>query len=178
MTERPLFRRYKNIVRGIQISEEEVLANTTLRPQTIDLGSITGMELPTGPYTFRRGNGHALDNSSEWTWVVRWKEKWLTAVQVRSQMRNGISSYNIPAPPFSRRTTSQDICLTHRLPTAAWSHRPHWCEQPVGWVAQLTLDGREGSTLHNRERLTATQRWGFFIGGRSRCCKSFKSRND
>ncbi|KAL9632741.1 MAG: hypothetical protein Q9164_005133 [Protoblastenia rupestris] len=32
-----------------------------------NLGSITGMELPTGPYTFRRGSGQALDNSSEIT---------------------------------------------------------------------------------------------------------------
>ncbi|MCJ1343077.1 hypothetical protein MMC31_001268 [Peltigera leucophlebia] len=30
----------------------------------ITLGSITGMEPPTGPYTFRRGNGETLDNSS------------------------------------------------------------------------------------------------------------------
>lgn len=28
------------------------------------LGKITGMELPTGPYTFRRGNGEALVSSS------------------------------------------------------------------------------------------------------------------
>lgn len=43
----------------------EALADSTLRPQMINLGSVTGMELPTGPYTFRRGNGEALDNSSE-----------------------------------------------------------------------------------------------------------------
>ena len=67
MAERPLFWRYKNAVRGVQISEEEALADTTLRRQMTALGSITGMELPTGPYTFRRGNGQALDNSSEWT---------------------------------------------------------------------------------------------------------------
>ena len=66
MMERPLFRRCKNTVQGIQISEQ-ALADTTLRPQMINLGSITGMELPTGPYTFRRGNGQALDNSSKST---------------------------------------------------------------------------------------------------------------
>ena len=64
MAERPLFRRCKNTIKSIQISEEEALADSTLRPQMINLGSITGMELPTGPYTFRRGNGQALDNSS------------------------------------------------------------------------------------------------------------------
>lgn len=32
----------------------------------IKLGSITGMEFPTGPYTFRRGNGEALNNSSKY----------------------------------------------------------------------------------------------------------------
>ena len=67
MAERLLFRRCKNAVRGVQISEEEALADTTLRRQMTALGSITGMELPTGLYTFRRGNGQALDNSSKWT---------------------------------------------------------------------------------------------------------------
>ena len=66
MAERPLFRRCKNTVTNVQISEEEALADSTLRPQMTNIGSITGMELPTGPYTFRRGNGQALDNSSEW----------------------------------------------------------------------------------------------------------------
>ena len=65
MAERPLFRRCKNTVKSIQISEEQALADSTLRPQMTNLGSITGMELPTGPYTFRRGNGQALDNSSK-----------------------------------------------------------------------------------------------------------------
>ena len=32
----------------------------------ITLRGITSMELPTGLYTFRRGNSEALDNSSEW----------------------------------------------------------------------------------------------------------------
>ncbi len=67
MAARPLFRRCKSTVKSLHMSEEEALADTTLRPQMINLGSITGMELPTGPYTFRRGNGQALDNSSKWT---------------------------------------------------------------------------------------------------------------
>ncbi|CAF9942110.1 MAG: hypothetical protein HETSPECPRED_005169 [Heterodermia speciosa] len=67
MAERPLFRRCKNTVKSIQISDEQALADSTLRPQMTNLGSITGMELPTGPYTFRRGNGQALDNSNEIT---------------------------------------------------------------------------------------------------------------
>ncbi|KAI4086415.1 MAG: hypothetical protein L6R37_008419 [Teloschistes peruensis] len=67
MAERPLFRRCKNTVGGIQISEEQVLADTALPTQMTNLGIITGMELPTGPYTFRRGNGQTLDNSSEIT---------------------------------------------------------------------------------------------------------------
>jgi len=65
MAERPLFRRCKHTAKGVQMSEEAALADTTLRPQMTNLGSITGMELPTGPYTFRRGNGQALDNSSK-----------------------------------------------------------------------------------------------------------------
>ncbi len=65
LAEIPLFRRCKSNVHGVQISEDEVLAYHTLRSQMIDLGTMTGMELPTGPYTFRRGNGQALDNSSK-----------------------------------------------------------------------------------------------------------------
>ena len=65
MVEKSLFRQCKNAVKSIQISEEQALADSTLRPQMTNLGSITGMELPTGPYTFRRGNGQALDNSSK-----------------------------------------------------------------------------------------------------------------
>ena len=65
MADRPLFRRCKNTVRSVQISEEQALTDNALRDQMTDLGTITGMELPTAPYTFRRGNGHALDNSSK-----------------------------------------------------------------------------------------------------------------
>ena len=65
IAERPLFRRYINRVEGKQISEELALANTTLRPQMTNLGIITGIELPTGLYTFRRSNGQALDNSNK-----------------------------------------------------------------------------------------------------------------
>ena len=65
MAERPLFRRCKSTATSLQISDDKALADTTLRPQMTNLGVITGMELPTGPYTFRRGNGQALDNSSK-----------------------------------------------------------------------------------------------------------------
>lgn len=60
-----LFRRCKSIVDGVRITDEKALVDSTLRPQMITLENVTGMELPTGPYTFRRGNGEALDNSSE-----------------------------------------------------------------------------------------------------------------
>ena len=63
--ERPLFRRCKSTINGTQMSDEAPLPDHTLRQQLYDLGVITGMELPTGPYVFRRGNGQALDNSSK-----------------------------------------------------------------------------------------------------------------
>lgn len=62
----PLFRRSKPTVNGVRISDDEALPDSTLRSRMINLGSVTGMELPTGLYTFRRGNSEALDNSSEW----------------------------------------------------------------------------------------------------------------
>lgn len=59
----------QDTVRNVQISEEEALADTTLRSQIINLGVITGIELLTGPYIFRRNNGQALDNSSMWALI-------------------------------------------------------------------------------------------------------------
>ena len=53
----PVFRRWKSTIHGVQVSEVEALADITFRPQMITLGSVTGMELPTGPCTFRCGNG-------------------------------------------------------------------------------------------------------------------------
>jgi hypothetical protein len=70
MAERSLFRRCKNTVKSIQISEKQALADTSLRPQMTNLGSIIGMKLSTNPYTFRRGNDQALDNSSKSTMIV------------------------------------------------------------------------------------------------------------
>ena len=61
----PLFRRSQSTVQGVHISNDEALPDSTLRSRMITLGSVTGMELPTGPYTFRRGSGEALNNSSK-----------------------------------------------------------------------------------------------------------------
>lgn len=60
-----LFRASENTAYKVRISHDKALADSTLRSRLITLGSITGIELPTGSYTFRRGNGEALDNSSE-----------------------------------------------------------------------------------------------------------------
>ena len=88
-------------------------------------------------------------------------------------MRSGTSLCNIIIPPFSRRTTPQHICLTLRPHTAAWNHRPPWCEPPVGWVARSILDGRN-SILRNRLRSIAPRKWDFYVGGWSCYNESFK----
>ena len=61
----PIFRRSMQTVSGDRISPDEFWTTGVLRSRMITLGNITGMELPTGAYTFRRGNGEALDNSSK-----------------------------------------------------------------------------------------------------------------
>ena len=61
----PVFRRSERTVYGIQISSQDALPDSCLRSRMIKLGRVTGMELPTGPYTFRRGAGEALDASSK-----------------------------------------------------------------------------------------------------------------
>ena len=102
---------------------EDMLDNTEkdwdeeFRPQMITLGSVTGMELPTGPYTFRRGNGEALDNSSE-LHVDLLSSFRLTGMQASSPNRNGTWSCNITTPASSRRTTPRGICPTLKPPTA------------------------------------------------------------
>lgn len=60
-----LFRRCRSTVYGVRISDDEALTYCTLLSQMTNLGKITGMDLPTGPYACRRGNGQALDNSSK-----------------------------------------------------------------------------------------------------------------
>jgi NAD-dependent DNA ligase len=70
MAKRSLFQRCKNIVKSIQISKKQALANISLRLQMTNLGSIIGMKLFTNFYTFRRDNDQALDNSSKSTMIV------------------------------------------------------------------------------------------------------------
>lgn len=48
----PLFCASENTAYEVQISLDKVLADSTFRPRLINLGSVTGIELPTGPYTF------------------------------------------------------------------------------------------------------------------------------
>ena len=85
----PLFRRCESTIKGARISETDAFADSTLRHQLATLGSVTGMELSTAPYTFRRGNGEALDNSSEWpiAFAVHCP---LTGKQASSRSRSGI----------------------------------------------------------------------------------------
>lgn len=48
----PLFRRSKFTVNGVRILDDKALPGSTLRLRIIILGSVTGMEFPTGLYTF------------------------------------------------------------------------------------------------------------------------------
>ena len=65
MTKKSLFRRCKNTIKRIQISEKQTLINSTFRPQMTNLENITGMEFLTDPYIFRRENRQALDNNNK-----------------------------------------------------------------------------------------------------------------
>ncbi|MCJ1473139.1 hypothetical protein MMC13_001790 [Lambiella insularis] len=60
----PIFRRSLQTVSGNRISPDEFWTTGVLHSRMVTLGNITGIELPTGAYTFRRGNGESLDNSS------------------------------------------------------------------------------------------------------------------
>lgn len=61
----PLFRTSENTAYGVWISCDKSFIDSTLRPRLIALESITGIELPTGLYTFWQDNGEAFDNSSK-----------------------------------------------------------------------------------------------------------------
>lgn len=61
----PLFRRLEKTVRGLSVSSTATATDSWLRGALAKLGAVTGFELTVRPYCFRRGNGEALDNSSE-----------------------------------------------------------------------------------------------------------------
>ena len=61
----PIFRRLEADVYGLQVSSTAAATDNWLRGQLVNLGEVTGFELPVGPYCFRRGNGEALDSSSK-----------------------------------------------------------------------------------------------------------------
>ena len=62
---RPIFRRSARTVQGIRISESEPWTPGILNKSLKSVGVVTGMDLPTGAYTFCRGNGEALENSGK-----------------------------------------------------------------------------------------------------------------
>ena len=64
MSEVPLFRRLERSCNGINVSAAAAATDKWLRERMKDLGEVTGFALPVGPYSFRRGNGEALDSSS------------------------------------------------------------------------------------------------------------------
>ena len=61
----PLFRRLETNVLGLCVSSNAAATDNWLRGALAKLGAVTGFELTVRPYCFRRGNGEALDNSSE-----------------------------------------------------------------------------------------------------------------
>lgn len=61
-----LFRQSENTMNGIRIFNDQTLPDSAFWSWMIKLESITGMELPTGPYTFWYGNSKALNNSSKY----------------------------------------------------------------------------------------------------------------
>ena len=62
---RPIFRRSERTAQGIRISESEPWTPGMLNKSLKSVGIATGIDLPIGAYTFRRGNGEALENSGK-----------------------------------------------------------------------------------------------------------------
>ena len=69
----PVFRRLESTVYGLRVSRTAAATDDWLRGQLASLGEVTGFELPVGPYCFRRGNGEALDSSSESLLSLAWR---------------------------------------------------------------------------------------------------------
>ena len=86
----PLFRRAELTVKGTQISTDQSLTDDTLYRQMTDLGKATGMSLPTSAYTFRRGNGEALDSSSRFLFPLLPSLASLIFRETTSRTRSGI----------------------------------------------------------------------------------------
>ncbi|KAF2158757.1 hypothetical protein M409DRAFT_30718 [Zasmidium cellare ATCC 36951] len=60
----PLFRRLKSSVHGLVMSEDVCATDDWLRDKLKTLSDVVGFDLPTGPYSFRRGAGEAFDSSN------------------------------------------------------------------------------------------------------------------
>lgn len=102
----PLFRHVEPCSRGHRVSHERCATDNWVRKQMKALGEVTGFELPVGPYCFRRGNGEALDSSSEF--ICRAPPDWENAntrlAQASLATLSATSSYNTPTRASSTRT--------------------------------------------------------------------------
>lgn len=76
----------------------KLCANSALWSWMVSLGSIAGMELTTGPYTFRRGNSEALDYHSKYH-----NRHWIL-FKLSLANCNAFSSYIITTRPCSWKT--------------------------------------------------------------------------
>jgi hypothetical protein len=64
--EMSLFRSLERCHRGNEVSDTTKITDKWLRERMKHMGEVTGFALPVGPYCFRRGNGEALDSSSQY----------------------------------------------------------------------------------------------------------------
>ena len=65
MTKRFLFRRCKNIVKNVQISDEQILIDSIFRLQMINFENIINMKFLIDLYIFRRDNEQVFDNNNK-----------------------------------------------------------------------------------------------------------------
>jgi len=63
MNDTCVFRKLNRTALGVEFSDDH-MPYSTLRPRLLNFGEVTGIALPVGSYSFRRGNGEALDSSS------------------------------------------------------------------------------------------------------------------
>jgi hypothetical protein len=66
MADIPIFRTCERALNGIQVSPDRPLTDAFIRSMMKKAAKITGINVPVGPYTFRRGAGEAFDHSGKY----------------------------------------------------------------------------------------------------------------
>ncbi|KAI9893013.1 MAG: hypothetical protein M1814_000897 [Vezdaea aestivalis] len=156
----PIFRRSQQTIYGTSISANDPMTYATLHAQIQTLGGVTGIDLPTGAYAFRRGSGEALDNSSHISDAQR--NLILQHADDRTFKKNYISHYVTadaqaafrglePQTALIRAASGMSRSIDRRRPTALTSEQ----QREIDMRPEVVFQSRLIKRLKAERRLKA-----------------------